>query len=244
MRARLNEISKRFGGTVALDELTLDLPAGSVVAVLGLNGAGKSTLLKVMAGVSALDAGTVLYDGEVFHRERLDLRRRLLFTSESPMFFPGKSVLRNLAVFLEVYEKNAAEREERIVELLQETGMAGLVLKEAGTLSRGQVWKLALACAVAVRPELWLVDEPFASGMDVLGLAAFKRVARSLADEGGLVIYTTQLAEMAVGFADYICLLNEGRVALWESSESVKRRLKDEGVEVAELFRGMREEIP
>src|ERR1700728_4267903 len=99
MRVNLSGLRKRFGRSVALKDVTLEIAPGSVVAVLGLNGAGKSTLLRAMAGVTALDAGTIFYDGQQFQRERLDLRKRLLFTPEVPFFFAGKTALRNIAIF-------------------------------------------------------------------------------------------------------------------------------------------------
>lgn len=241
MQVVLDHVSKSFGQTNALDDVTLEIPPGSIVAVLGLNGAGKSTLLRAMAGVCALDKGVIRYDSEVFHRERLDLRKRLLFTPDIPFLFLGKSVLRNISTFIQVYERDVRGREHEIAALMEDTGIAELALKKADNLSRGQAWKLALACCAAVKPELWLVDEPFASGMDVLGIAAYKRVARSLADAGGIVIYTTQLIEMATEFSDHVCILGNGRLRLWEKSEAVRNMLDRVDGGASELFRSMKE---
>jgi ABC-type multidrug transport system ATPase subunit len=108
---------------------------------------------------------------------------------------------------------------------MEDMGIGALGLPTAGRLSRGQIWKTALACVAAVEPELWLVDEPFASGMDAVGMAAFRRQARARAEAGGTVIYTTQMVELAADFADRVCVLREGRVVLWDTSAVVRTLL-------------------
>ena len=241
MQVALENAKKRYGKLIALDAISLDFPEKSVVAVLGLNGAGKSTLLRVMGGVCTLDKGHVRYDNEAFHRERIDLRKRLLFTPEVPFYFPDKSVLRNIAAFLHVFERPTIGREQEIAALMDDMGIAELALREAGRLSRGQTWKMAVACAAAVKPELWLVDEPFASGMDVAGLAGFRKVARGLADAGGTVLYTTQLASLAVEFSDWVLLLNNGQVSRWEKTETIRAQLSQANGDVATLFPGLQE---
>ena len=246
MLAELKGLEKSFGGAVALDDLSMDVPPGTVVAVLGLNGAGKSTLLRVMAGVSSLDRGSLWYGGEAFHRERLDLRKEIVFTPDTPVFFPEKTVLQNLVAFLQIYERDlkAPGQEEELIQLMVETDIASLAQVRAEGLSRGQVWKLALACTSAIRPRLWLVDEPFASGMDVVGLAAFKKVARRLAEAGCTILYTTQLVDMAAAFSDRVCLLDRGKLRFWDTTQAMQKTLSEAGGEAATWFLKLRGETP
>src|SRR5688572_14267279 len=98
MRVELQEITKRFGGTLALDGVSLDVPAGSIVAVLGENGAGKSTLLRLLGAVCVADEGRICLDGEPFDRENLTLRHRLMTIPDTPLLFFDKSVARNIAM--------------------------------------------------------------------------------------------------------------------------------------------------
>lgn len=113
-----------------------------------------------------------------------------------------------------------------------------MIRRTTAHLSRGQLWKAGLGCVAAIEPELWLVDEPFASGMDALGMGAFRRLARHLADQGGTVIYTTQMVEMAAGFSDYLCVIREGEMKLWASSDEVRKRLAADPDGVENLLRG------
>ena len=97
-----------------------------------------------------------------------------------------------------------------------------------------------MACVAAIEPELWLVDEPFASGMDALGMGAFRRLARHLADQGSTVIYTTQMVEMAAEFSDHVCVIREGKLALWESSAAIREQLSHDPEGVENILRGLR----
>ncbi len=225
MHIELQNVSKTFGRTKALTNFDLNVPPSSIIALLGENGAGKSTLLRILAGVAVPDSGVVRYDGKIYDRENISLRKRLHFTPDIPLIFPDQTVARNIATFASLYGKPTAGREEFLAHWLEDTGAAALMKRTIGRLSRGQIWKAGLACVAAIEPELWLVDEPFASGMDALGMGAFRRLARHLTDQGGTVIYTTQMVEMAAEFSDHICVIREGERVAWEPSDDVRARL-------------------
>lgn len=87
------------------------------------------------------------------------------------------------------------------------------------------MWKAGLACVAAIEPELWLADEPFASGMDAIGMGAFRRLARSLVSNGTTVIYTTQMIDMAVDFSDHVCVIRDGKPVLLEESRKLRAYL-------------------
>jgi ABC-type multidrug transport system ATPase subunit len=105
-------------------------------------------------------------------------------------------------------------------------------------LSRGQAWKAELGCVAVIEPELWLVDEPFASGMDAIGMGAFRRLARHLADQGGTILYTTQMVEMAVEFSDHVFVIRDGRIALLEDSNKLRDAMKSDPHAAENLLRG------
>lgn len=240
MHIELNDLSKRFDHTDALDQVNLNVPPSSIIAVLGENGAGKSTLLSLLGGVLTPDRGLIRFDGQVFSRERLELRKRLLFTPDVPVMFMDRSVAANIATFAALYGTRVEDREAELTHQLEETGMAALLNRSAMTLSRGQLWKAFMACAAAVEPELWLVDEPFASGMDVIGMGVFRRLARRLADEGSTIVYTTQMVDLAADFSDHVCVLRQGRIVLWETSAKVKEMIRATPEGQENVLRGLR----
>jgi ABC-type multidrug transport system ATPase subunit len=212
VKVELAGISKIYGSRRALHGLRLELQPGRVVALLGLNGAGKSTLLHCLAGLLGLSEGDIYYDVEVFARDRVDLRRRFGFLPDFPIFFTEMTVLQHIAMALRLYEKEHADAEERIFDLLQSFDLISVAQQPMGLLSRGQAYKVALSALIAVEPELWLLDEPMASGMDALGLTEFRRRARAAAEQGATIIYTTQILSVAEQFSDEVIVLHEGRV--------------------------------
>jgi ABC-2 type transport system ATP-binding protein len=225
MHIELSDLSKRFGHTIALEQVSLNVPPSSIISVIGENGAGKSTLLALLGGVLAADQGLIRFDGQVFSREVLELRKRLLFTPDTPLMFMDRTVASNIATLADLYDARAEDHEAELVPLLEETGIAALMDRTAGSLSRGQLWKAFMACVCVIQPELWLVDEPFASGMDAIGMGVFRRLVRRMADAGATVIYTTQMVDLAADFSDHVCVLRHGRVALWETGVRVREMI-------------------
>ncbi|WP_395751417.1 ABC transporter ATP-binding protein [Prosthecobacter sp.] len=240
MHIELNDLSKRFGSTTALDHVNLNVPPSSIIAVLGENGAGKSTLLSLLAGVLSPDDGLIRFDGQSFSREKLELRKRLLYTPDVPLMFMDRSIASNIATFAALYGTKVENHEVELTQLLEETGIAALLNRSAGSLSRGQLWKAFMACAATVEPELWLVDEPFASGMDVIGMGVFRRLARKLADAGSTLFYTTQMVDLAAGFSDHVCVLRQGKIVLWETSAKVLEMIRATPEGQENVLRGLR----
>jgi ABC-type multidrug transport system ATPase subunit len=208
MRIELEKLSKRFFGSLALNGVSANLEPGQVVSLLGANGAGKTTLLGALAGIVAPE-GQILFDGERFHRGRMDLRRRLMFLPDQPL----------LCVHL--YEAGEP-KPERVVEVLQNLNLLGLAASAVGTFSRGQAYKASLAALMVLDPELWILDEPFASGMDPGGIAYFRQEASAAAKRGRTVLYSTQILDLAERFSDRLWVLDEGRLRMEGSAEELK----------------------
>jgi ABC-type multidrug transport system ATPase subunit len=241
VRIELKRVRKSFGGVRALDDISMTIGPGEIIAVLGANGAGKTTLLRALAGVVSPDHGEILFDGEEFHRGRMDLRRRFVFLPDFPFLFASMDVLRHIGMMLRLYKTMPDATEERVVEALRHLDLLPLAETPLVHLSRGQLYKTALAGLLAVQPEVWLLDEPFASGMDPLGIGYFKEQARAAAAAGRTVIYSTQILDVAERFSDRVALIHEGRMLLFESVGEMAVRLSaPEGVLEA-AFQKLRE---
>lgn len=211
MRLELSHVGKRFGAQRVLQDLTLSFAPGTVVAVIGLNGAGKTTLLRVLAGILVPERGRLSIDGARYNRDDLGQRQRLQFLPDAPFFVTGQTVVEHLATVLRLYGREAAGTAAALEVL---TGLDLLTLAEANpaSLSRGQRYKAALAGLLLAQPELWLLDEPFASGMDPRGIHMLRTRARAAAAAGATVVYSTQILEIAEPFCDRIIVLDQGRV--------------------------------
>jgi len=241
MDIAIEGLTKRFGRLRALDDVSFQVGPGQIMVVLGPNGAGKTTLLRCMAGLLAPSAGSIIYDGERFYRGRVDLRKRLFFQPEQTVAFWNYSIIDHISMVLRLYEADEAGVEERVVQLLKDFDLLVLAYARLGTLSRGQLYKAGLVALMAVDPELWLVDEPFASGMDPNGILKFKEHAEAAARRGRTIIYTTQILDVAEKFCTRFCLLDEGRVYMVDSAVRLSEWSAGPRGGLETLFRKLRE---
>lgn len=226
-----------------MDRVSFLVEPGGIIAILGVNGAGKTTLLRALAGVVAPDSGSISFDGERFHRGRIDLRMRSGFLPDYPLGFGHVTVLRHLGMMLNLYHADAPGCETRVTHLLRNFDLLPLIDTQLNSLSRGQLYKTGLATLMAVDPELWLIDEPFASGMDPNGISFFKREARSAAARGRIVLYSTQILDIAESFSSRVCVLDHGELRFFAPvQELVPTGSRGDGGILEDLFRRLREE--
>ncbi|MGZ8937918.1 MAG: ABC transporter ATP-binding protein [Limisphaerales bacterium] len=240
MKIELRAVSKSYGKARALDRASLEIGPGQIVAILGANGAGKTTLLRCLAGIAAPDAGTIVFNDEPFERDKLDLRRQLFFLPDFPVVFYEMSILRHIGMVLRVYERDEAGIEARVLQLLKDFDLFTVAENPLNTLSRGQVYKAALVALIAVNPEVWLLDEPFASGMDPHGINMLKRYAREAVTQGRTIIYSTQILEIVEKFSGKVCILHQGEVRAFDSVTLLENAGQGGGLE--DIFRQLREE--
>ena len=225
----------------ALDHVSLQIEPGQIVSLLGPNGAGKTTLIRCLAGIAAPDKGEVYFDEQEFRRDRLDLRSRIYMVADFPFLFWDQSVLRNIAMILRLYEADGPEAEDRVLGLLREFDLMPLALRPVNSLSRGQAYKVGMVSMLAADRELWLLDEPFASGMDPQGIDAFKRHARDAAKRGRTILYSTQLLDVAERFSDRVCLIHKGEIRAFDTLEHLRSQAQDKDNVLEGMFRQLRE---
>ena len=242
MNIELRGLLKSYGAVRALDRVSLEISPGQIVCLLGLNGAGKTTFLRCLAGIASPDKGDVYYDGDAFRRDRLDLRRRFSFLPDFPFLFWEQPAIRNIGIILRLYEADRPGVEEKVVELLRELDLLPLANTPVQFLSRGQAYKTALAALLAVDPEVWLLDEPFASGIDPHGINALKRHARAAAARGRTIIFSTQLLDVAERFADRVCLIHQGEIRAFDTLARLREAATDKDRVLEGLFHQLREE--
>jgi sulfate transport system ATP-binding protein len=204
-------VSRRFGDFVALDGVSVEIPSGSLTALLGPSGSGKSTLLRVIAGLERPDAGTVEIDG----RDATQLppqRRGVGFVFQHYAAFKHMTVRENVAFGLKVARRPKAEIRSRVEELLELVQLPGLAGRYPSQLSGGQRQRMALARALAVEPQVLLLDEPFGA-LDARVREELRAWLRRLHDEVHVTtVFVTHDQEEAMEVADRIVVMNHGRV--------------------------------
>jgi ABC-type multidrug transport system ATPase subunit len=227
-------LGKRYGTNRVLWDVDLAFEAGEIVVVLGVNGAGKTTLLGCLAGMIGWDRGEVRIEGERLDRGRLDQRQRMLFLPGEGFHFGGADTIRNAAIFSELWRGIEAEPPLDLEEWLERLGLLEIAFTSVDTLSRGQRYKAVLLALHCADPDIWLIDEPFASGMDARGMEAFRQLVQAAARRGRCIVYTTQFPELAARFADRIVVVGGGEIRLNEPTR---------GRDSEELFRQLGKEL-
>jgi sulfate transport system ATP-binding protein len=203
--------TRRFGDFTALDDVSVEIPSGSLTALLGPSGSGKSTLLRVVAGLERPDAGTVEIDG----RDTTTLppqRRGVGFVFQHYAAFKHMTVRENVAFGLKVARRPKAEIRARVDELLELVQLPGLADRYPAQLSGGQRQRMALARSLAVQPSVLLLDEPFGA-LDARVRRELRAWLRHLHDEVHVTtVFVTHDQEEAMEVADRIVVMNSGRI--------------------------------
>ncbi len=202
---------KSFGTFAALEDVSLEIPAGSLTALLGPSGSGKSTLLRAISGLDDLDAGVVTIAGhDVTHVT--PQRRGIGFVFQHYAAFKHMTVRDNVAFGLSIRHRPKAEIARRVGELLEIVGLSGFHHRYPAQLSGGQRQRMALARALAVDPKVLLLDEPFGA-LDATVRADLRTWLRRLHREVHVTtVLVTHDQEEALDIADRIALLNHGRI--------------------------------
>ncbi|MEJ7770795.1 MAG: ABC transporter ATP-binding protein [Geodermatophilaceae bacterium] len=225
-------VDKSFGRTPVLRNLSLDVAQGSIAAVLGPSGCGKTTLLRILAGFEAPDAGEVRIGGRVVAGPSGEVppeRRAIGFVPQEGALFPHLSVRRNVGYGL----GRRGDRSVRVLEVLDLVGLAHLVDRMPHELSGGQQQRVAVARALAPRPALVLLDEPFSS-LDA-GLRGEVRsvVSAAMRADGATAVLVTHDQEEALSCADLVAVMQHGGIVQAADPITVYRAPSD--LDVAEF---------
>ncbi|MFT3969240.1 MAG: TOBE-like domain-containing protein [Micropruina sp.] len=207
----VTDARKAYGNFQALDDVSLEIPSGTLTALLGPSGSGKSTLLRAIAGLEDLDSGAVLIAGEDVTRLPPQ-RRGIGFVFQHYAAFKHMTVRDNVAFGLSIRKRPKAEIATKVDELLEVVGLAGFQHRYPAQLSGGQRQRMALARALAVNPQVLLLDEPFGA-LDAKVRDDLRRWLRRLHDEVHVTtVLVTHDQEEALDVADRIAVLNQGRI--------------------------------
>jgi sulfate transport system ATP-binding protein len=204
-------ITKRFGDFTALDDVSLEIPAGSLTALLGPSGSGKSTLLRIIAGLEIPDQGTVVI-GDQDVTSIPPQKRGIGFVFQHYAAFKHMTVRDNVAFGMKIRKQPKDRITARVDELLEVVGLSGYQKRYPNQLSGGQRQRMALARALAVEPRVLLLDEPFGA-LDAKVRAELREWLRRLHDEVHVTtVLVTHDQEEAMAISDHIAVMDHGRI--------------------------------
>lgn len=235
--ASVRDVVLTYGKTQALANITLDIPAGRMVGLIGPDGVGKSSLLSLLAGARAIQQGQVSVLGgdmrQVAHRNQVCPRIAYMPQGLGKNLYPTLSVEENLQFFARLFGHDAAERRRRIDDLTRSTGLYSFLTRPAGKLSGGMKQKLGLCCALIHDPDLLILDEP-TTGVDPLARAQFWDLIGSIRQQraGMSVIVATAYMDEAQRF-DWLVAMDAGTVLATGSPEQLLASTQSRDLEAA-----------
>jgi ABC-type Fe3+/spermidine/putrescine transport system ATPase subunit len=234
--------TKRFGDTLAVDDVSIALKAGEFVTLLGDSGCGKTTLLRIVAGFSTPDRGRVLRS-ETDVTRLAPSRRRMGFVFQSYALFPTKTVERNIGFALEIAGRRRAQVASKVRELAEMVEIGALLQRFPHELSGGQQQRVALARALASDPEVLLLDEPM-SALDARIRSRLRSELKTLISRLGITtLYVTHDQEEALVLSDRVAVMRNGRIEQVGTPSEIyhrpQRRFVAEFVGTSNLIEGV-----
>ena len=204
----LDGISKRYGDVVALDRLSLEVPAGELFGFVGRNGAGKTTAMRIVVGVLTPDAGITRFQGQPL---TFDERRQIGYMPEERGLYPKMRVAEQLAYLGEIHGLTSTAARAAAGTWLSRFGLADRGRDEVQALSLGNQQRVQLAAALVFGPNLLILDEPF-SGLDPVAVDVMSSVLREQADAGLPVLFSSHELELVERLCDRVAIIDRGRI--------------------------------
>lgn len=225
-------LTRRFGTTVAVDELTLSVERGETLGFLGHNGAGKTTTVRLLNGILAPHAGRASVLGMDPLHDGVALRRRTGVLTETPSLDERLSARENLSLYAALYDVPSKEVSRRVNDLLETFGLDERAEERVGGYSRGMRQRLAIARALLHQPEMLFLDEP-TSGLDPVATRQMHDLIRNFGGNERTVFLCTHNLEEAQRLCDRVCVMEQGRIiAIGAPRELAQEMWKDVRLEV------------
>jgi ABC-2 type transport system ATP-binding protein len=206
------ELSRQYGSTRAVDEVSFGVEAGEVVGLLGPNGAGKTTVMKMLTGFLEPTSGQVLLDGKAMAAHRRSLQRRIGYLPENCPIYPDMTVVDYLDYQAVLHGVPASERPGRVRDAIRRAALDDYALAPVSALSRGYRQRTGVAQAILHGPDVVILDEP-TNGLDPEQIREMRRLIRSLAEHAAVLVSTHILQEVQA-VCDRVLMLRQGRLAL------------------------------
>ena len=218
---KIENLTKRYGDKVAVDNLTLHIAPGEIYGFIGHNGAGKTTTLKSAVGILQFDAGTITINGTDLKKDPLACKKQLAYIPDNPDLYEFMSGIKYLNFIADVFGVGPDERAARIRELADRLELTADLAQPISEYSHGMKQKLAVIAAWLHDPKLILMDEPFV-GLDPKASHLLKQMMREHCDRGGAIFFSTHVLEVAEKLCDRVAIIKQGKLIRSGTMEEVR----------------------
>ena len=232
----IENVTKRYGTFVAVDDISLSIPAGTIHGFLGPNGAGKTTTMKMVCGLIRPTAGQITVAGFDVRKDPLDVKKRLGYVPDRPHVYERLSALEYMYFIAGLYRIEPDTARSRALEFLELFGLTEVQNHLVESFSHGMKQRLVMASVFMHRPQLMIVDEPMV-GLDPQGARLLKDVLQHEARENGMtILLSTHTLEVADEVCDEVTVIHRGRIIAQGSPESLRQQTGSEGLRLEEVF--------
>ena len=233
-------LTKRYGSTVAVDNVSFDAKAGEVLGFLGPNGAGKTTTMRILTCYLSADEGTVKVAGYDVFEESFEVRKQIGYLPESVPLYTDMGVIDYLKFIAEIRNIPKSQRSQRIKDVVDICGLEKMIQKDIGELSKGYRQRLGLAQSLIHDPPILVLDEP-TSGLDPNQIIEIRNLIREIGKEK-MIIFSTHILSEVSATCGRILIINDGQIVANGTPDELAGRAQGEEV-VHISIRGPREEI-
>ncbi len=233
-------LTKRYGPTVAVDNVSFDAKAGEVLGFLGPNGAGKTTTMRILTCYLSADEGTAKVAGYDVFEDSFEVRKRIGYLPESAPLYTDMGVIDYLKFIAEIRDIPKSQRSQRIKDVVDICGLEKMIQKDVGELSKGYRQRLGLAQSLIHDPPILVLDEP-TSGLDPNQIIEIRNLIREIGKEK-MIIFSTHILSEVSATCGRILIINDGQIVANGTPDELAGRAQGEEV-VHISIRGPREEI-
>ena len=231
----VENIVKTFGEVRAVDGLSFSVKPGEIFGLLGPNGAGKTTTVKLILGLLELDAGEISVFDLLPSKDEMIIKQKIGYVSEEPLIYKSMSAKQLFDFISSIRKLNAEDTTIKLQNYLESLEAVQYYDKLIATLSRGNKQKMQIISALLHEPQLLIMDEPL-TGLDAKSAKVVKEILELHSENGGSVIFSTHILEVAEEMCDRICIINKGKAVATGTMNELSKLADKAGADLEEIF--------
>ena len=217
----IKNVTKKYGRTVALDDISFNVDSGEIFAFIGHNGAGKTTLLKAITGIHDFEAGDILINSKSIKKEPVECKKMMAFVPDNPELYENMKAIDYINFICDMYEVDLKNREENIQKYAKIFEMENHLTETIDSFSHGMKQKVALISALSHNPDVLILDEPFV-GLDPKAVFDIKGIMNEMAKDGKTILFSTHILDVAEKLCSRVGIIKQGKLVKVGSMEEVK----------------------
>lgn len=223
---RVNDLTKSYGPTLAVDHISFDVEEGEIFGFLGPNGAGKTTTIRMMVGLTQPSSGTAWIAGRDILKEPVEVKKIIGLVPETSNLYGELTAMENLIYQAELYGVPKKERRIRAIQLLEEFGLKEHEDKPFQALSRGLKRRLTITAALIHSPKILFLDEP-TTGLDVMSARGLRKLILDSKKKGLTIFLTTHYIPETETLCDRIAIIVKGKIRIIDTPQNIKSHVKE-----------------